>query len=130
MYHVDLNESGKLLTIQFSGHVDAEEAKACFEKVETLKVGIKPGFHLLTDLSRLERMDAGCAAHLRKVMALCNASGVEKVVRVIPDPKKDIGFQILSIFHYGRHVRIVTCDTLAEAQKILSSSAELQRRRV
>jgi len=47
------------------------------------------------------------------------AVGVELVVRVIPDPHKDIGFNILSLFHYRRRVRIVTCPTLEEAMKAL-----------
>jgi hypothetical protein len=42
------------------------------------------------------------------------------VVRVIPDPQKDIGLNILSLFHYRRRVRIVTCKTLAEAMKALA----------
>jgi hypothetical protein len=42
------------------------------------------------------------------------------VVRVIPDPQKDIGMQIMSLFHYDRRVRIVTCESLAEAMKVLA----------
>jgi hypothetical protein len=41
------------------------------------------------------------------------------VVRVIPDPHRDIGLQIMSIFHYGGDVQILTCQTLAEAEEIL-----------
>jgi hypothetical protein len=41
------------------------------------------------------------------------------VVRVIPDPARDIGLQIMSLFHYGHDVRIVTCATLDEAQRAL-----------
>jgi hypothetical protein len=43
------------------------------------------------------------------------------VVRVIPDPHRDIGLQIMSYFHYKGDVRIVTCETLAEAAKTLRS---------
>jgi hypothetical protein len=46
---------------------------------------------------------------------------VEAVVRVIPDPQKDIGLNILSLFHYRRRVRIVTCATLGEAMKALEA---------
>ena len=53
-------------------------------------------------------------------MDLCNKKGVEMVVRVIPDPHKDIGLNIMSLFHYRRHVRLVTCQTLAEAMNILA----------
>jgi hypothetical protein len=43
------------------------------------------------------------------------------VVRVIPDPQKDIGLNILSLFHYRKRVRIVTCETLDEARKVLAN---------
>ena len=33
--------------------------------------------------------------------------------------RKDIGFGILSIFHYARRVRVVTCETRAEAERVL-----------
>ena len=36
-----------------------------------------------------------------------------------PDPRKDIGFKVMSLFHYGHDVPIVTCETLDEAQKKL-----------
>jgi hypothetical protein len=42
------------------------------------------------------------------------------VVRIIPDPRKDIGLSIMSVFHYRRGVRIVTCETLAEALSALA----------
>jgi hypothetical protein len=42
------------------------------------------------------------------------------VVRVIPNPQKDIGLNILSLFHYRRRVRIVTCETLEEAMNALA----------
>jgi hypothetical protein len=42
------------------------------------------------------------------------------VVRVIPDPRKDIGLNMLSLFHYRRGIRIVTCMTLEEATKTLA----------
>jgi len=41
-------------------------------------------------------------------------------VRVIPDASKDIGLDILSIFHYRHRPRVVTCKNMAEAFKKLS----------
>ena len=40
---------------------------------------------------------------------------VAEVIRVMPDPRKDIGLNILSQFHYGPNIRITTYETLAEA---------------
>jgi hypothetical protein len=53
-------------------------------------------------------------------MELCDQHGVGLVVRVIPDPAKDIGFNLLSIFHYPHHPRAVTCKTMSEAARLLS----------
>lgn len=41
------------------------------------------------------------------------------MVRVIPDPYKDIGMNILSVFHYHNHPRIVTCDNMLDGVKAL-----------
>ena len=45
---------------------------------------------------------------------------VGTVVRVVPDPRKDIGLNILSRFHYGPEVRLITCEALAAALQWLS----------
>jgi hypothetical protein len=45
------------------------------------------------------------------------------VVRVIPDPHRDIGLQIMSIFHYGGDVQIVTCETLVQAEELLRAES-------
>ncbi len=120
MYQVEAKPSAKLLKIRFTGHVDSDQAKECLEKVRSLLTEMKPGFRLLTDLTGLESMGVACAAYLKQTMDLCNDKGIEKVIRVIPDPRKDIGLQIMSLFHYGRGVRITRCEGLAEAEKVLS----------
>jgi hypothetical protein len=33
----------------------------------------------------------------------------------VPDPRKDIGLNILSQFHYGPEIRVMTFETLADA---------------
>ena len=53
-------------------------------------------------------------------VAYGNKQGVAKIVRVIPDPKKDIGLNILSVFHYPRRIQIITCETRKEALKLLA----------
>jgi hypothetical protein len=50
------------------------------------------------------------------------AGGIRTVIRAIPDPNKDIGLKILSIIHYRRGVRIVTCDSRAEAERALPTT--------
>jgi hypothetical protein len=41
------------------------------------------------------------------------------VVRVVPDPRKDIGLNILSQFHYGPQIKLVTFESLAKALSAL-----------
>lgn len=80
---------------------------------------MKPGFTVVTDLTELERMEPDCVPHLTKLMDLFLAAGVAKVVRVIPDPKRDIGFNLLSLTHYRGRVSIATFGTRAEAEVAL-----------
>jgi len=44
---------------------------------------------------------------------------VARVVRVVPHPHKDIGFNLMSRFHYGKEVRIATFESLTEAREFL-----------
>ena len=53
-------------------------------------------------------------------MEYFDRSGVSLVVRVIPDPKKDIGMNILTIFHYRNHPKFVSCAKLSQAAKHLA----------
>jgi hypothetical protein len=80
---------------------------------------LKPGFLLVTDLSNLESMEASCAPELGAIMDLCSAKGMLTVVRVIPDPNKDIGFDLISLFHLHPPVKTQTHESLAEAIKSL-----------
>jgi anti-anti-sigma regulatory factor len=120
MFLADVDKEQGLLTIRFSGQVDAAQACECLERLQHLLSGIRPDFGVLTDLTGLESMDAGCVPFIREMMDLCNARGALAVVRVIPDPRKDIGFGVLTPFHYDASVRIVTCETLEQAAKLLS----------
>jgi hypothetical protein len=50
--------------------------------------------------------------------------GVASVTRVMPDPHKDIGFNILSQFHYGPEVQIETFQTLADALQNIAAKLD------
>jgi anti-anti-sigma regulatory factor len=115
----NVDDSGEILTMSYSGHVAAEEMKTCLEAVRGLMDQLKPGFFVVTDLSNLESMEASCAPDLGAIMELCSAKGVSAVVRVIPDPKKDIGFDLISKFHHDPPVRTETHESLASAIKSL-----------
>ena len=45
------------------------------------------------------------------------------MVRVIPDPQKDIGLNILSQFHYGPNIKLTTVESLAAALSMLMEEA-------
>ncbi len=109
-----------LVRLRYLGHVTVAGAKACCDEVERLLPQTCAGFTVLTDLSGLDSMDLDCVPHITRMMDLSRASGIGMVVRVIPDRDKDIGFNILSIIHYRRGVRIVTCETLVEAERIVA----------
>ena len=121
MYHSEIEESTNLLKVSYAGRVDAQQTRRCAKECETALQTLRPGFRLLTDMSDLEEMDLACVPHIKRIMDLCDKGGVELVVRVIADPHKDIGLNIMSLFHYSKQVRIVTCKDLVEAHKILAT---------
>ena len=123
MIQVQADNSGGVIKITFSEKVTAQEAEEWVKKTYALLEDMPPGFRLLADLSGLQSMDLACAPFIAKVMDRCNDRGIKKVIRVIPDKRKDIGLSIMSVFHYDRHVRIVTCDTLAEAEEAMGLDA-------
>lgn len=113
-----------LARIRYFGRITGGEMKTAVARIESLLSELKPGFTVLTDLSGLESMDLDCVPHLTKIMDASRARGIGTVVRVVPDPDKDIGFNILSIIHYRRGVQIITCETLAEAERALGPAQE------
>jgi len=119
MIDVETDKSRALLKIRFAGRVTTDETRAQLGETGTQLEPLEPGFRILADLSRLESMDPKCADDIGKVMELCDAKGVSKIVRIIPDPKKDIGLSILSLFHYRRRIPTVTCRSLEEAMDAL-----------
>ena len=113
------DKSGQVLTISYSQHVTVDEMKRFSRTIRQTLKEVKPGFFLLTDLTSLESMDASCASDLGAVMDLCCASGMSTVVRVIPDPYKEIGFNLISRFHLQPQTKMQTHVNLAEAIKSL-----------
>ena len=89
--------------------------------VRDLLANLKPGFLLLTDLSGLESMATECAPYVGEIMDLCNEKEIKTIVRVVPDPQKDIGYNLISHFHHRSEVKTRTYDNLADAIESLSS---------
>lgn len=120
-YTLESDPKGGLLAIRYRGRVNADDVECCANEVAEAVVEMPRGFRLLVDLSALEAMDAACAVPLKRIMHLCDEKGVGAVVRVVPDPRRDIGLQIMSHFHYRPAVQIITCGDLDEAKASLAS---------
>jgi hypothetical protein len=119
MFLAAINKPKQLLHLSFIGRVGKEELERAREDLAAFVADLGPGFRLLTDLGRLESMDLDCGTTIGQVMELCDRKEVGLVVRVIPDPRKDIGMSILSLFHYKHRVNTMTCETMEEAARAL-----------
>ena len=120
MFKVEMDQLLNRVTIVYSGAVGPSETLQCAKEFRLALAETKPGFRLLVDMTNLRTMDVLCAPHLRSLMDDCNENGIAQVVRIIPNPKLDIGFQIMSHFHYGNDVQVVTCESLNEALSVLA----------
>jgi hypothetical protein len=120
MFSVEASDAARLIKIIWSGRVDLDEMRRCAEEIGVAALKMRPGFRLLADMTDLESMDYAGAPYISSIMDLCVTKQVEHVVRVIPDPRKDIGLTIMSYFHYGSKVRITICEDLAEAMRQLT----------
>ena len=119
MYAVELDQSKRLLVISGSQRITAEQARMAGERVRELLQDVAPGFRVLADFRWLDSMDPEAARHIAEIMDALAEKGVASVTRVMPDPHKDIGLNILSQFHYGPEIPIATFETLADALQSL-----------
>jgi len=120
MFSVDANDAERLVKISWSGQVDSDEMRRCAEEISVTASKMRPGFRVLADLTGLESMDPAGAPYIGSVMDLCVTKQVEHVVRVIPDPRKDIGLNIMSHFRYGSKIRVTICENLPDAMRRLA----------
>jgi hypothetical protein len=119
MYSVEADRSKRLLVISAAGEVTKKEVETVAGRVREMMKEVTPGFRVLTDFRWLDRMEPAAAAHLAEIMDVLAAKDVAAVVRVVPDPHKDIGLNILSQFHYGPQIKLATFESLAEALSAL-----------
>ena len=115
MYSVELDRTKHFLVISASQQVTAEQSKLAAKRVRELLQDVAPGFRVLADFRWLDSMDSAAARHIAEIMDALAEKGVVSVARVIPDPRKDIGLNILSQFHYGPEIQIATFETMADA---------------
>ena len=120
MYKVKIDSARNLVIITYGGHITPAELARGRAALVAAVAAVPPGFRLLTDLSELDAMEYACATEIEATMDLMRKHVVAEVVRVVPDPHKDIGFTVMSFFHYRRAVPVLTCETRAEALAKLS----------
>ena len=119
MYSVEMDRSKRLVVISAVQHVTAEDAKQTVQRLRELLTDVAPGFRVVADFRWLESMDSAAARYVAEIMDALAEKKVASVTRVMPDPHKDIGLNILSQFHYGPEIGITTFDTLADALQSL-----------
>jgi anti-anti-sigma regulatory factor len=119
MYSVEADKSKRLVVLSAAGRVTKEEAKQAAQRMRDILKDFAPGFRVLADFQWLQSMDTAAARHVAEIMDALTEKQVASVIRVMPDPHKDIGLNILSQFHYGPGIQIVTFETLADALQSL-----------
>jgi anti-anti-sigma regulatory factor len=120
MYLVEIDRSKRLLVISVLQRVTAQQAKLAAQRTRELLRDVAPGFRVLADFRWLESMDSAAAPHVAEIMDTLTEKGVASVTRVVPDPHKDIGLNILSQFHYGPEIQITTFESFADALQSLT----------
>jgi len=120
MFLATINKPKQLLYPSFIANVEVAQMAQSWDEIVALVAELKPGFRVLTDMSRLDSIGVDCRTEISKSMELLDEKGVELIVRVVPDATKDIGLNILSLFHYAHRPRMVTCQSMMEAAKVLS----------
>ena len=116
MIDIRYDKKRNTVVIEFSGKIDAAQGKEYLPKIPAIIPKNGKGFNLLVDASKVESIDPKLKDTVTQAMDIFNKQGVKKVIRVIPDPHQDIGFNILSVFHYSKDVKIVTVESRDEAE--------------
>jgi hypothetical protein len=119
MIKIEIDPGQNLFVMRYSDTIAADEVEKALGEIRQTLQKLRAGFTLFGDFTKLQRMDSACAPFIEQAMDLFNASGVSRIVRVIPDPHRDIGMGIMSIFHYRGDIQILTCETLEQAEPLL-----------
>jgi len=121
MFVIEADTTNQLLVLSVAGKVTLDESKETVVRIREKLAEMSPGFVALVDFRWLESMSAAAAPFVAEIMDAFVARKVSAVVRVMPDPHRDIGLNILSPFHYGPDVRLMTFQTLADAIQALAA---------
>jgi hypothetical protein len=119
MFLASSNKFRQLLCVSYVDVVTPEQLTRGRADVIGLLAELQPGFRLLVNLTQLKTMSIECLNEIGSLMEQFDRARVGMVVRVIPDETKDIGLNIMTVFHYQHHPSVVTCMSLTEAARVL-----------
>jgi hypothetical protein len=119
MFFATINKSKQLLFFNYIDHVTKAELERGYDEIAILLTELSPDFRLLVDYGRMESLDLNAVDIIGKTMELLEHHGLDQLVRVMPDPSKDIGLRIIGIFHFKKKHRIIVCENMAEAARKL-----------
>jgi len=112
---IEVDPDRSRLWVYYRGRIGPEVFRSCAEEALRLAESLGKGFEIYTDFTELEWMDYACASDVKEMMNRFARLGVRSITRIMPDPRRDIGFAIMSAFHYPPTVRIRTFRSREEA---------------
>jgi hypothetical protein len=121
MFLATVSKSRQLLVTRYLNEVRRGELVQGLTEVNELYSQLSPGFTVLVDLTQLTEIDPECATEVGALMESFVGAGVGRVVRVIPDDSKDIGFNIMGVFHYPKGLPVMNCQNFQEAARFLEA---------
>lgn len=120
-FEIEADLKRQVIRTYFRGVVQPASLAAAAETSAALIAQMQPGFTVITDLTELERMEIDCTPYIARLMDHFQRAGVGRVLRVIPDASKDIGFTLLSHTHYRGKVPFQTLVSASDAETALPS---------
>lgn len=124
MIHVSYDREHKTIVIEFEGNIDGAQARQSSLDLERVVPERRTEFRLLADLTAVQTMELEVEDELKKAMGLFNAHGITEVLRVLPDPDMEVGFNIMSRTYYGKAVKVLTFRSREEAEAHLRMETE------
>jgi anti-anti-sigma regulatory factor len=108
-----------ILILEFKASVDRAQAEQLSLDIERILSTRAKGFTLLADFSSVDTMEPAVEGEIKKTMQLFKARGVKEILRVLPDPDMELGFNILSRCFYAPDTKTLTFRSRQEADAYL-----------
>jgi hypothetical protein len=115
----NVDVSRNVLRTLYAGRLSKLDMESAMTTVKSAMERLQPGFTILADWSHIEAIELDCVPCIAEIMEFARERGAALIVRVLPEPEKDIGINILSIVHLRGTARTVTADNLEEAERLI-----------